>query len=182
MAPLSGKTPQPPPPHDGNNSSLYDMAPCVVTPWNNNEKHIRYDPFSIQPSMYKWRVKWRAIYLLSNNHLMCESFLLQVSWRRWCARTPLLSFTVHRTVSLTSSRLSTGERVMTSVHTWMDQEVMRHSSPLVKFYNHKCKEELRWRNLWISSHWIFKRRLFHYLHLQLPVSVYCYLLVANCSL
>lgn len=65
-----------------------------------------------------------------NKYLMCEFSLLQVLWRRSCARTPLLSFTVHMKVSLTSSLLSSDGRVMTSVHTWMDQEEVLHSSQI----------------------------------------------------
>lgn len=36
---LSGNTPEPPPPHDGNDTSLFDMAACTVTLLN-SKKYI----------------------------------------------------------------------------------------------------------------------------------------------
>lgn len=46
MFPLSGKTPEPPPPHDGNVTSLYDMAKP------NTNVDSRSVIFSLQPQIY----------------------------------------------------------------------------------------------------------------------------------
>lgn len=88
MFPLSGNTPEPPPPHDGNNTSLFDMAACIVTSLN-SKKYV----YVICTTTIYLEMTWN-----SDSFVVNPVWILQVSWRRWCARTPLLSSTVQRKV------------------------------------------------------------------------------------